>query len=1110
MAQTTDNHTVTQSLNAQSNAAVSTLLANAENRKKANRKRLRSELDDILDESPNKKRKIDDKIHSNNNIAPLIIQDDEPLNIDPPQQTNNINNGGNSIQNGGALGFSSDDDSDDEEDSENENEDQDLKKQDPSDDEEFDLLNNIGNNNSNNYENRNNYNEDNALKNDPYWNMMQSINDSNQNLMDIDDTDNDENKNKNDKNKNKKKGVAIEIDIDDTSMFNLQNIDEKNKKNKKDAKQKKAARRFQKWQRDQGLECTRAHLALLVYRARFRSLLCSDCELQARMMSIIPLKLHPENKKFNGIYTEITFKKLRELMTWFINQFGFDANAKQFELKCQKPKDRIPCGVFQLIEYIQDVGDKKNELKSSISHLNLLFLTLLWCFNIPARYVHVLRPISHILDKNKIFDDDYNQIMNQWFMQKPCICQQLDDDNIIDIDGDNDIKMKDTNHNTNHNGVKDKDTKNTKSKKKKKSNRIHRENSGEPWDEDDDLYLYNHRDDEVETLSSHFSRTRTSIRNRLEHLVDPQHAAYKRLHGDKPPIINDKDKTVKRRPVNIDVNYDEGSVDIMDSDIDAMDVDENEDEEEEEYDSEPVKKKTKRRKTAKKKSKKKETKSKKKTKKKLSKKKRKERIKSYRKEKSMQRWSIEDDIYLWEYRDDSVQLLADTLNRSKTGIKRRLEVLRDRSSKQRKRLFDKLSPSKQQQKLNQKVKPKKIQRPDFSHLGQNFIYKKGKGSMVECIEVYIADRKEWVHVLLDKGRIHIDGSENNLHQCDCERSNNKFNYVISVDKFGCINDVTPRYAELWSVALNKRVMHNDFYNEILTKWESENEQLSFQYGWQCIIQHKLWKDIMKQDKIQIDQCIQSEPLPKSEGGYRNHPLYVIEKFVKKYELIYPKDDSQVIGKIKGQNVYPISNLRDLHTRERWYKLGYVVKAGETFVKQVKTSHMSKSEEEFTDLFGKWQCVEYIAPKIGPNDKLPVNSRGNIELWSDLHLPTGCVHITRANCVFALKRMKIPYAKAMVGFDQRKGRSVPVFDGYVIHKSHEKELHKIIDEMDIKRKEREKEKEMKQMCGLWRVLVQGIMVQHQLASAQREKEANRQIVTTKEFNAMMNQDHVEDL
>ena len=48
------------------------------------------------------------------------------------------------------------------------------------------------------------------------------------------------------------------------------------------------------------------------------------------------------------------------------------------------------------------------------------------------------------------------------------------------------------------------------------------------WCEKDDEYLWNHRDDSVQSLADKFNRTRTSIRNRLENLREPTHSAYKR------------------------------------------------------------------------------------------------------------------------------------------------------------------------------------------------------------------------------------------------------------------------------------------------------------------------------------------------------------------------------------------------------------------------------------------------------------------------------------------------------------------------------------------------------------------------------------------------------
>ena len=1090
--------TITQSLNDESNLAVSKLLDKEHRRREVNRKRLRGDSDDYHSpHTPSKKRKIDDTTSCPTKPVLELLHDAD--NDDEVDEN--------------VLGFSSSDEDDGDGDERKQQNQEDvmmnanIDQKDGGTDNEYDLdlmeQNDSSNHNGHHVSDDRNYsnqqmdgmNGEHSLQNDPYWNLMQSINDNETDPMelDLDANDPDSLKKDNHHQKDKNNGdvkVSIEIDVADESMFNVP--EDKKKKNSESKNAKKMVKKYQKWQRDQGVECTQAHLALLVYRARFRTLLSTDPELQCRMMSILPLKQHPSPDSFNGIFTEISFSKLRALMTWFLSAFGYSPKAPQFEIRCQRAMDRITCGLFQLTEFIEDVGSKSNDKQCSISHRNLLFIALLWSFKIPARCVHVLRPISHLVTHNKIFDANYTEIMDRHFKPIPCVCEQIVDVGSPSpmVDDQGDVKM-------------------VKSPKKKKSKKRG------IWSENDDIYLWNHRDDKVDDLAAHFGRNNRAIRMRISCLLEPERAAYQRLHGDDPPVIDDRKKAVPRRPINIDINMTDNDADNEQNDIDGEDV---------EMEDGPKKRKSPRKSKRKKKeeeepvktSKDKKSKKSAKTKRKTKKERRLQQQRKCRKPNSMKRWSVEDDIYLWEYRDDPTRVLAQTFNRTQTSIEYRLEKLRDPESKEWQNLITEL-PSAAQSKVKKILKPMKSiedQRPDFSYLGADYVYDTKKGTMCECVEVWIADRKEWVHVLLDKGRIHFDCTENNLHQCDCERKTNKFSYCIAVNQFGGISDVTPRYTEIWSQALKKRVMHKAYYDEMIQKWKDENEQIAFQYGWSHVIEHKLWREIMDCDHSQIEQCIQSEPIPETVGLLNNHPLYVIEKFVKQREIIYPKDESQIIGTVgNGKNkysVYPIGNLQDIHTRGKWFQLGYVVKDGETAVKQLKTSHMSRSEEEFTDYFGLWQCMEYVAPTIGPKDKLPKNVHGNVELWSDDHLPKGCVHITRPNVIHALKRMKIDFAKAMVGFEARKCMNVPVYNGFVIHESHEVELHRIADEMDEKRKVRAEEKEMKEMCGLWRMLVQGIMVQHQLENQAREKEQNKQLVTTKEFNEMMDTEEVEDL
>lgn len=61
-------------------------------------------------------------------------------------------------------------------------------------------------------------------------------------------------------------------------------------------------------------------------------------------------------------------------------------------------------------------------------------------------------------------------------------------------------------------------------------------------------------------------------------------------------------------------------------------------------------------------------------------------------------------------------------------------------------------------------------------------------------------------------------------------------------------------------------------------------------------------------------------------AYRNHPLYAIEKWLTKYQILYPK--GPILGFCSGHAVYPRTCVQTLHTKERWLREGMQVKENE--------------------------------------------------------------------------------------------------------------------------------------------------------------------------------------
>lgn len=55
----------------------------------------------------------------------------------------------------------------------------------------------------------------------------------------------------------------------------------------------------------------------------------------------------------------------------------------------------------------------------------------------------------------------------------------------------------------------------------------------------------------------------------------------------------------------------------------------------------------------------------------------------------------------------------------------------------------------------------------------------------------------------------------------------------------------------------------------------------------------------------------------------------------------------------------------------------------------------------------------------------------MDVWSEKCLPPGTVHLRFPRLVPVCQRLGVDFAPAMVGFEIRRGHSVPVFEGLVV-------------------------------------------------------------------------------
>ncbi|KAL0332819.1 UNVERIFIED_CONTAM: DNA repair protein [Sesamum calycinum] len=245
------------------------------------------------------------------------------------------------------------------------------------------------------------------------------------------------------------------------------------------------------------------------------------------------------------------------------------------------------------------------------------------------------------------------------------------------------------------------------------------------------------------------------------------------------------------------------------------------------------------------------------------------------------------------------------------------------------------------------------------------------------------------------------------------------------------------------------------------------------------------------EDMELETRALTEPLPTNQQAYRNHQLYVIERWLNKNQVLYPK--GPVLGFCSGHAVYPRTCVQTLRPKERWLREGLQVKAGEVPAKVLKRSLKRGKEEapdddnyadgvhqEITALYGRWQTEPLHLPRA-VNGIVPKNERGRVDVWSEKCLPPGTVHLRLPRVAAVARRLDIDYASAMVGFEFRNGRSAPLFEGIVVCTEFKDAILQAYLEEEERREAEEKRRNEVQALSRWYQLLSSIITRQRLNS-----------------------------
>lgn len=274
------------------------------------------------------------------------------------------------------------------------------------------------------------------------------------------------------------------------------------------------------------------------------------------------------------------------------------------------------------------------------------------------------------------------------------------------------------------------------------------------------------------------------------------------------------------------------------------------------------------------------------------------------------------------------------------------------------------------------------------------------------------------------------------------------------------------------------------------------------------------------EDVEMDTKTLTEKVPATLAEVKNHPLWVVERFLTKTQIIHPRHP--IKGFIAGECVFPRTCVKELRSAERWksemrrkvtdaelatpaarihsrasqarIKARKDAKAatqranknvagrrkGAKSVEEKAAAVVVEIDEDDEDepegdipLYGEWQTEPWCPPRA-VNGIVPKNERGNVDLVAGALPPPGTVHVNLPRVARVARALGLDYAPALVGFEyQRGGKMTPKFEGVVVCEEFETRLTTEYVADEERRAVAAAEKERKEAAKRWRVLLSAI-------------------------------------
>ncbi|KAI0120501.1 Rad4-domain-containing protein [Hypoxylon sp. NC0597] len=325
---------------------------------------------------------------------------------------------------------------------------------------------------------------------------------------------------------------------------------------------------------------------------------------------------------------------------------------------------------------------------------------------------------------------------------------------------------------------------------------------------------------------------------------------------------------------------------------------------------------------------------------------------------------------------------------------------------------------------------------------------------------------------------------------------NCMTYVVAFEADGTAKDVTRRYAKA--------------YNAKTRKMRIESVEATGERWWRKAL-HAFSRgystDLDQIENNELTALELREPMPRNIADFKDHPVYVLERHLRRNEVLVPgASSSGTVGPGSTgplEKIYRRKDVRIARSREKWYRMGRQVLPNEIPVKFLPKRAKPKadsldddgdddpSEPNGTPIYTYDQTVQFKHPPV-VNGRVPKNRFKNIDLYVPSMVPEGGAYVADELGARAAFILGVDYAPALTGFHFKGRQGTAVLHGVVVAAEYEEAVRAVIDGLKDQAAEMEQQRRTREVLKAWRLFLMNLRVRQRIwADVDSEGEANAQ-------------------